>query len=78
MTTVRDATSLWICNHFNNISGSIFEKLKSYDESVGYYESDTFKLLASPNIQCEYCSSYYQGDLTLSELQSLGNIKCEM
>jgi len=66
--TIREATQEWI-GQFDNIPGSIFEKLIKYDEAVSYYDSDAFRMLASPKVECSGCSASYEGELSLKELE---------
>lgn len=79
-TTIREATEQWL-NEFNFVPGGIFEKMAKGDETISYYDSDSFRLIAIPRIACGGCDANYDGDLSLDELQEQskqGNgVSCE-
>ena len=79
-TTEREATQEWL-REFNFVPGSVIEKLVRYDEAVSYYDSDAFRLIASPLIECPGCYGHYEGAFSLSELQNADargqGVRCE-
>ena len=78
--SVREATEEWI-REFSYVPGSVIEKLIQYDESVSWYDSDAFRLVASPLVECMGCDGHYEGDLSLEELHAVDEdgkgIPCE-
>jgi len=66
--SIKEATEEWI-NGFNYIPGPVIEKLAEADETVSYFDSDSFRLIASPRIECLGCNTTYEGDLLLDELR---------
>lgn len=79
--TIRQATELWINRDFNEVPGILFEELTKSDESVSYYDSGLFRLVASPRVECLHCGTTYEGELVLQELHNAfdkGNhVPCE-
>jgi hypothetical protein len=65
--TIRQATKKWL-KEFNHIPGSVFETFAKTDESVSYYDSDLFRLTASPLSKCGYCDAHHNWELTLQQL----------
>lgn len=72
---IKQAAKKWV-DDFNFIPGKIFKVLIKVDESVSYFDSDIFRLVASPTITCSSCGAKYEGKLKLKELQE-SSIKCE-
>lgn len=66
--TVRKATESWV-GQFNHVPGSVIEKLGEIDDSVILSNSDLFRLIASPTVDCLGCGLRYEGDLSLEELE---------
>jgi hypothetical protein len=66
---IRSATNEWV-KEFNFIPGELFNILIKADESVGYYDSPYFRLVASPRIECSQCSANYEGNKLLTQLQN--------
>lgn len=73
--SILKETKRWV-GMFNSVPGSIIKKMADYDDEIACYDSDTFRLLASPRIECVACSSQYEGDLTLEQLQDNENVSC--
>lgn len=69
-TSMREAAETWVST-FSHIPGTLIEKLGAHDEAVLYYDSDDFRLIASPLIECCVCGAAYEGDKTLVELARL-------
>jgi hypothetical protein len=46
-------------------------KLVEFDDEVRLYDSDTFRLLASPRAECALCFAAHEGDETLADLIEL-------
>lgn len=78
--TLREATERWLST-FSRIPGTVIEKLVAHDEAVGYYDGDSFRLVASPGVTCRECDDPYEGDLSLpalNRLQIIGEgVACE-
>jgi hypothetical protein len=51
------------------------------DAHIYTYDSDSFRLVASPRIKCSWCSSTYEGDLSLADLTAAADraqgVPCE-
>ncbi len=79
-TTIREATEKWI-DGFSYVPGSVIEKLVKHDESVSYYDSDSFRLIASPRIECLGCNGHCDREFTIAELREASDrgkgIPCE-
>ncbi len=67
--TLRKATEEWVAQ-FSDVPGSIIEKMAKADESIYAFDSDSFRLVASPRIKCSWCSTTYDGDLSLADLMA--------
>ena len=65
--TLRKATEEWVAQ-FSHVPASIIEKMAKADESIYAFDSDSFRLIASPRIKCSWCSTTYDGDLSLPDL----------
>lgn len=74
--TIREATQEWL-KEFNEIPNQVIIEMAKSDEQISCYDSDNFRLISSPAIQCGYCSANYDGDKSLKELQEENNVKCE-
>ena len=66
-------------SQFSHVPGTVIEKMAASDESIYLYDSDTFRLIASPSIRCTNCDTRYDGTLTLEELtaESATRVPCE-
>ncbi len=67
-TTPNTAAGRWVAS-FDWLPASLIGKLTSHDEAVSYYDSQTFRLVASPWSACMGCGRAYEGNLTLEELR---------
>ena len=67
--TIREAAEKWI-GGFSSVPGPFIEKLVKYDKAVSYYDSDSFRLIASPYIECAYCKTCFDGNQSLAELKT--------
>ena len=66
--TIEEAAKKWI-REFSHVPNSIIKKLAKCDKAVSNYDSDSFRLIASPLAECSACCAYHEGDLSLAELQ---------
>lgn len=66
-TGARKAAEAWVAQ-FTEVPGSVIEKMAKADETIDAFDSDTFRLVASPRIKCYGCSATYEGKLSLAEL----------
>lgn len=80
MKTIKEAAAEWIDN-FSYVPGTVIDKLSAFDANIAAYDSDSFRLLASPRIECLDCCAHYEGDLSLDELRGAAGtsdgIPCE-
>jgi hypothetical protein len=67
-TTLRQAAENWVAT-FDQVPGSIFEKLAKTDDDLHCYDCDTLRLVASPYLSCTGCGRLYDGELTYDELR---------
>lgn len=72
--TIREATELWINRDFTEVPGAVFEELAKVDHLISHYNSDLFRLLNSPSIECAVCGSIYGGKMTLDALRQANEL----
>lgn len=73
--SIRQATLQWLST-WSHIPGSLIEKLAHADELVSAYDSDTFRLVASPLIECSGCGFLFDENLSLDELNRHQDVPC--
>ena len=66
-TTIREATEKWL-QEFYQVPGKKKKKMAAADEMIRCYDSDSFRLIASPRLECGHCSATYDGDLNIVDV----------
>lgn len=65
---MREAVHDWL-GSFSVVPSSIVRKLVQYDAELSSRDIDTFKLVASPYVECNCCGAKYGGKHSLVEVQ---------
>jgi hypothetical protein len=71
-TTERHAAEAWAAG-FQLILTSTVEKLLDADLSDYDYDSNVLRPIASPTLECDLCTTLYEGAHTLDELHALSD-----
>lgn len=66
--SLLEAARKWIST-WNNVPGSLIEKLVDHDQAIRYYDSDVFRLVASPKARCGECDALCEEGLPLYRIE---------